>query len=123
MVPCLESDSCASSRDPTAVSQINTRTLSKVQYPVLGTTNCAWNQHNAKSGNIVSIPKSKGDSPKRKLYMSEYLPKKFLKKSIPELEPEPIPFALASVTDIMDRDATALDKDMLSFLASFVREA
>jgi hypothetical protein len=55
--------------------------------------------------------------------MSNDLPKKFLKKSIPELEPEPIPFALASVMDIMDRDATALDKDLLSFLASFVREA
>jgi hypothetical protein len=41
-----------------------------------------------------------------------------MKKSIPELEPEPIPFVLVNVRDIMDRDAATLDKDVLSFLAS-----
>jgi hypothetical protein len=50
--------------------------------------------------------------------MSEDSLKKFLKRSIPELEPEPIPFALANVMDIMDRDAAVFDKDVLSFLAS-----
>jgi hypothetical protein len=120
MPPCPEADPCASSRVPTVVSQINTGTLSKVQYPVLGTTsNHAWNQQDAKSGNIVSIPKSKEeDSLKRKLFMSKELPKKFLEKSIPELEPEPLPFVLENVMDIMDRDAMTLDTDVLSFLAS-----
>jgi hypothetical protein len=118
MTTCLEAELCASTRVPTVVSPINMRALLKVKYPVLGTMNCAWNQLNAKSGNIVSQQKSQGDSPKRKLDISEDSPKKFLKKSIPELEPEPIPFALANVMDIMDRDAAVLDKELLSFLAS-----
>jgi hypothetical protein len=72
------------------------------------------------SENNVSIPKSKeGDSLKRVVSMSEDLPTHFLKKSIPELEPEPIPFALASVEDMMDRDVRTIDKDVLSFLASY----
>jgi hypothetical protein len=115
MKPCPEADPCASSRVTAAVSQISTSTLSKVQYPVLGTSN----QQDAKSGNIVSIPKRKEeDSLKRNLFMSKDLPEKFLKKFVPELEPEPIPFVLANVIDIMDRDAATLDKDVLSFLAS-----
>jgi hypothetical protein len=141
MPPCLEADPCASSRVPTVVSPVSSRTLTKVQYPVIGTTNCALNQQDAKSENIVSVPKSKeGDSLKQKLLMLKDLPKKFLKrsrmvsmssysvsedltkqfmkKSIPELEPEPIPFVLANFMDIMDRDAATLDKDVLSFLAS-----
>jgi hypothetical protein len=98
------------------VSQIN---MSKVQYPVLGTTNCAWNQQD---GNIVSIPKIKeGDSLKRFVSMSEDLPKQFLKRALnPELEPEPIPSYSSDLVDIMDRDAATLDRDVLSFLASCV---
>jgi hypothetical protein len=115
MKPCPEAHPCASSRVTAAVSQISTSTLSKVQYPVLGTSN----QQDEKLGNILSIPKSKeGDSFKRILFMSKNLPKRFLEKCIPELEPEPIPFILANVMDIMDRDAATLDKDVLSFLAS-----
>jgi hypothetical protein len=106
------------------VSPINTGTLSKVEYPMQGTANCAWNRQDAMSGNMVSFPKSKEeDSLIRMVSMSSYsvsedLTKQFMKKSIPELEPEPIPFVLANFMDIMDRDAATLDKDVLSFLAS-----
>ena len=140
MTPCPEANPCASSRILTAVSPISSRTLSKVKNLVIGTTKFACNKQDAKSENIKSIPKSKGDSLKRQLFVLKDLPKKFLrnfgmvsmssysvsedlnkrfmKKSIPELEPEPIPFVLANVMDIMDRDAATLDKDVLSFLAS-----
>jgi hypothetical protein len=118
MAPCPEADPCASSRVPTVVSQISVGMLSKVQDPVLGTANCAWNQQDAKSVNNVSIPKSKeGESLNQNLFMLKDLPEKFL-KNIADLEPEPIPFVFANVMDIMDRDAATLDKDVLSFLAS-----
>jgi PP-loop superfamily ATP-utilizing enzyme len=85
MTPCLEPNSCASSRVfPTEV----------------------------KSHNDVSIPKIKEEEGllKRKVSL-EVLPTQFLKKSIPELEPEPI-------EDIMNRDVRTIDRDVLSFLAS-----
>jgi hypothetical protein len=91
-----------------------------------GTANCAWNRQDAMSGNNVSFPKVKEeeDSLIRMVSMSSYsvsedLTKQFMKKSIPDLEPEPIPSCSSNLDDIMNRDATALDQDVLSFLARF----
>jgi hypothetical protein len=125
MTPCLDSDSWLSSRVPAVVSQINTGTLSKLQYPMQGTANCVWNRQDAKTGNIVSFPKIQDDdSFIRVVSMSDYsvseeFTKKFLKKSVPELEPEPIHSCSSDLDDIMNRDAMTLDQDVLSFLARF----
>jgi hypothetical protein len=105
------------------VSPINTGTLSKVEYPMQGTA--IWNRQDAISGNIVSFPKNKEkDNLMRMVSMSSYsvsedLTKQFMKKSIPELEPEPLPLCSSNLDDIMNRDAMALDQDVLSFLARF----
>jgi hypothetical protein len=113
MTPCLDSDSWLSSRVPAVVS------------PMQGTADCAWNRQDAKSGNIVSFPMiPDGDSLIRIVSMSgcsvsEDLTKEFLKKSIPELEPEPISSWSSDLDDIMNRDAMTLDQDVLSFLARF----
>jgi hypothetical protein len=53
----------------------------------------------------------------KRMVSLQVLPTQFLQKSIPELEPEPIPSYSAGVHDIMDRDATTLDQTMLFFLA------
>ena len=89
------------------------------------------------SGNIVSFPKIKEeDSLIRMVSMSSYsvpedLTKQFMKQSIPELEPEPIPSCswnlddirnpddIRNLDDIRNRDAMALDQDVVSFLARF----
>jgi hypothetical protein len=91
-----------------------------------GTANCAWNRQDAMSGDIVSFPKMKEeDSLIRMVSMSRYpisedLTKQFMKKSIPELEPEPILSCSSNLDDIINRDAMALDQDVLSFLARSV---
>jgi hypothetical protein len=116
MTPCLDSDSWASSRVPAVVSQINTDTRAKVEHPVQGTANWAWNQQDLLLENDGSIPKVK-EGLKRMVSLAD-LPTQFLQKSIPELEPEPIPsYSAAGLRNIMDRDATTLDQDVLSFLA------
>jgi hypothetical protein len=107
MKPCLDSDSWASSIVPAVVSRTSTGTLSEVQHVAQGAANCAWKQQDE-----VSIPRKK-----QNVSVSEGLATQFLQKSIPELEPEPIPSYSIDLDDIMDRDATTLDKDVLSFLA------
>jgi hypothetical protein len=94
MTPCLESNPCTSSR----VFPVEENTLNDASF----------------------LKGTEGNSLQRFVSICEDLPTQhFLKKSNPELEPEPIPFVLASVKDMMDRDVKTIDKDVLSFLANY----
>jgi hypothetical protein len=67
--------------------------------------------------NLIRTDSQTMQQPVHKWTSTQKVALQFFQKSVPELEPEPIPFALADLEDIMDRDALTLDKDLLSVLA------